>query len=263
MSKPNHQPVALVTGAGSGIGQEVAAALAATGHALALVGRREDALEATAARLAPGTPCLRIKADLSHEGEPGRVVNACVERFGRVDVLINNAGVGDLIPLAKTTPEDVERALKLNVLAPAALILACWPHFAAQHARGEPGGRIINVSSMASFDPFPGFFAYAASKAGLDLLTVSSAKEGQDLGIKAFSVNPGAVETPMLRRSFDEKTLPKGAALEPLVVAQIIMECAIGALDGRNGQRIPVLSEAAKAWYTSWAPAQRMPMPLP
>lgn len=256
------RPVAIVTGAGSGIGLATAQALAAAGFAVVLVGRRAAALDDAAAQLPGGTVCERLPADLATPGEPARVVAEAVARLGRLDVLVSNAGTGELIPVERTTPEDLERAWRINTLAPAALILAAWPVFLRQRGTRPVAGRIITVSSMASFDPFPGFFAYASSKAGADSLTVSAAKEGADAGIKAFSVNPGAVETPMLRRSFDTTQLPPDQTLPPSAVASVILQCATGSLDDRNGQRIPVLSAAARAWYDAWAPQQRLPPAL-
>jgi NAD(P)-dependent dehydrogenase (short-subunit alcohol dehydrogenase family) len=248
-----HAPSAILTGAGSGIGQAAAVALAAAGFRLVLVGRRAEALRATAAALPAGAEAIIHPADLTEPGAAAGVIAAAEARFGGVDALINNAGTGDLIPLEKTTPADVERAWRVNTFAPAALILAAWPALARRK------GRIINVSSMASFDPFPGFFAYASSKAGVDMLTISAAKEGAAAGIKAFSVNPGAVETPMLRKSFSEQTLPRDQTLKPEDVAGVIVQLAIGSMDDRNGQRVPVLSAAARAWYDQWAPQQRLP----
>ncbi len=256
------QPVAIVTGAGSGIGRATAAALGAAGFALALVGRRPDALRAVLAELPPGSAVHPVTADLTLADEPARVVREVMARFGRLDVLINNAGLGELIPLERTTPADVERAWRVNTLAPASLILASWPHFTTRRGPDGVSGRIVNVSSMASFDPFPGFFAYASSKAALDSLTLSAANEGAAVGIKVFSVNPGAVETPMLRQSFTPEQLPPDQTLRPDAVAAVIVQCATGALDDRSGQRIPVLSSAARAWYDAWAPQQRLPGPI-
>jgi NAD(P)-dependent dehydrogenase (short-subunit alcohol dehydrogenase family) len=256
-------PVALVTGAGSGIGRAVAEAFSAAGHAVVLVGRREDALRATQAALKPGTMALISVSDLSISGEAERIVQQAVHRLGRLDCLINNAGTGDLIPVERTTPADVERAWRINTLAPAALMLAAWPIFKRQAKPGTVAGRIITVSSMASFDPFPGFFAYASSKAAADSLTLSAAKEGNELGIKAFSINPGAVETPMLRKSFDTTTLPRDQTLDPSTVAEVILQCGLGSHDDRTGQRIPVLSPTARSWYDTWSAQQKLPGALP
>jgi NAD(P)-dependent dehydrogenase (short-subunit alcohol dehydrogenase family) len=110
----------------------------------------------------------------------------------------------------------------------------------------------VNVSSIATVDPFPGFFAYAASKAALNLMTASAAKEGANVGIRAFAVAPGAVETPMLRASFDAKAVPPEACLEPESVARVIVACATGLRDADSGRVIPVVPEAARQWLHGW-----------
>lgn len=255
--------VAIVTGAGSGIGRVSAIALSRDGHAVALVGRGRAALDATSAELAG--PALVLPLDLSIQGAAERVMAATLDRFGRLDVLVNNAGVGRPVSVAAMSPAEVEAVWRLNTFAPACLMLAAWPVFARQHAAGHvpPGPCIVNVSSMASFDPFPGFLAYAASKAALDSMTLSAAKEAADVGVRVFSVNPGAVETPMLRAAFDERAISRADTLDPTAVAEVICRCVRGDLNDRAGQRIPVLSPSAQAWYREWAPKQHAPACLP
>lgn len=257
--------VAVITGAGSGIGRATAIALSRLGYAVVLVGRREASLRETLAGSGSPNGLIHV-ADLGDPAAAAGVIAATMAKFGRVDVLVNNAGIGRAIPIAQTTIADVEEAWRVNTLGAAALILAAWPVFVRQH--GQPlwstrAGCIINVSSMASFDPFPGFFAYASSKAAMDLLTASAAKEGAAVGVRVFSVNPGAVETPMLRASFDEAMISRADTLDPAVVADVISACIRGDLDDRIGQRIPVLSHSAQAWYRDWSASHRMPTALP
>ena len=99
---------------------------------------------------------------------------------------------------------------------------------------------MVNVSSMATQDPFPGFFAYAASKAALNLMARSCATEGREHGIRAFAVAPGAVETDMLRAAFGEDVIPREQTLDPDTVARVIVECVTGERDAQNGDTIPV-----------------------
>jgi NAD(P)-dependent dehydrogenase (short-subunit alcohol dehydrogenase family) len=91
---------------------------------------------------------------------------------------------------------------------------------------------------MATTDPFPGFFIYAAAKAGVNLMAKSCAKEGREFGIRAFSVAPGAVETPMLRALFSEVQLPPEKCLSPDDVAKVVVECIAGERDTQNGETI-------------------------
>lgn len=247
MEPPTPARAALVTGAGSGIGQAVALALAKEGYALTLVGRRAGALQDTARACAPA-PAAVVPADLALPHAGRAAVLACLERFGRLDALVNNAGMGILRPLARTTPELLEESFRVNALAPALLVLHAWPCFERQRT-----GCVINISSMATFDPYPGFFAYAASKAAMNLQAASIAKEGAAIGVRAFAIAPGAVETPMLRASFDRGTVPPEHALDPAVVARLVVECLAGRLDHLNGRTIPILPDHDIPWYRRWA----------
>lgn len=252
--------VALVTGAGSGIGRCVAALLARAGWRLVIVGRTRAHLSETAALAGPDALIEVVGGDVSDPFQCGHAVARCVERFGRLDALVNNAGMGEATPIERHTPELIARTLNVNVLGPACLIRAAWSVFAQQRARDSASrGVVVNVSSMASFDPFPGFFAYGASKAALDMLTLTASREGESIGVRAFSVNPGAVETALLRSTFDESVVPPGAALEPDAVARVVVECIDGHHDALNGQRIPVLPASAASWYASARDGARWP----
>lgn len=230
-------PVACITGAGSGIGRAVARRLGDLGYALALVGRREEPLRETAALLPASAPNLILSADVSDTRAIGAAIDRTVEHFGRLDALVNNAGAAPLAPIDRTTPELLEECFRVNTLGPAAAIARAWPTFKAQRA-----GCIVNVSSMATADPFPGFFAYAAAKAGVNLMARSCAKEGKAFNIRAFAVAPGAVDTPMLRANFNEKTIPPSRCLSPDDVATVIVECIRGDRNACNGDTIFVPS---------------------
>ncbi len=237
MAQAKSRPVAVVTGAGSGIGRATALALAAQGHDLALAGRSRAPLEVAASLIGrsslKGATCLVVPTDMSDPGAVRRLIDETLARFGRLDVLVNNAGLAESASIAQTTPDLFRRTLDLNTLGPACAILAAWPTFIRQRR-----GCVVNVSSLASRDPFPGFFAYAASKAAVNLLARSCALEGREHGIRAFAVAPGAVETPMLRAIFDEQALPKARTLSPESVARVIVDCAMGGRDRENGETI-------------------------
>lgn len=235
----SQSPVAVVTGAGSGIGAQVASLLSERGFRLVLVGRRADRLHATGSRLKGES--LTIGADLSRLDQPAHVVQSALARYGRIDALVNNAGDAPNQPIEKHTPELIQTVFAVNAVAPASLIAAAWP---ALRKQATEAGRatIVNVSSMATVDPYPGFFAYAGAKAAVNLLARAAHNEGKRIGIRAFAVAPGAVETEMLRANFPEKVLPRSRTLEPGVVAAVIAACVLGERDAESGGVILVPS---------------------
>lgn len=237
---PSAPPVAIVTGAGSGIGRAACVLLAEAGHRLALVGRTETKLAATVehigARGGSAPDMLTVPADVSDAAQARSVVEMTMAQWGRVDALVNNAGAAPLRPIDETDEDLLYRTFAINTFAAAHLIAACWPVF-----RRQRGGRIVNVSSIATVDPFPGFFVYAASKAALESLTRSAAGEGHAIGVRAFSVVPGAVETEMLRAAFSERDLPRDRTLDPIDVARVIRDCVTGGRDEESGGAIRVV----------------------
>ena len=231
MQQQTDQPVALVTGAGSGVGASCALGLAEAGYRVCVVGRNSDRLAETLASM--HADCHSISADLSAPHQCQRVVDELIAHFGRVDVLVNNAGFAAQVPIEETTEELMRTALDTNLLGPMCLISSLWSHF-----REQGGGCVVNISSLASSDPFPGFLAYAASKSGLDSLTRSILAERPDPSIRAFTINLAAVETPMLRSMFDHEVVPPEACLQPDEVARFVVECVQGDHDDRQGESI-------------------------
>jgi len=232
-------PVSIVTGAGSGIGRATARLLVQAGHHVVLVGRTEQKLAETvdAVRgIGPGDMML-IAADVADSTQAAAIVEQTIERFGRVDNLVNGAGVAPMVPIERTTEEILEQCFFINTFGPAFLITQCWPHFKTQKS-----GCVVNISTIGVMDPFPGFFAYAASKAALDSFTRSVAREGHSSNIRAFCVNPGCVETEILRKNFSHKVIPPERALKPDAVAQVILECIQGTQDEHHGKSIPLPS---------------------
>lgn len=240
-SGPVPSPVAIVTGAGSGIGRATAVALGREGFDVVLVGRRAEALEATGALLPGECAHVCVPLDVADPHSAHVMVTSCLGRFGRLDVLVNNAGMAALMPIDRTSPETIERVFMTNAVGPACAIARAWTVFKRQHAEGRVGrvGHcVVNVSTYGTSDPFPGFFAYASSKASLNLMARSCAKEGKAIGVRAFAVAPGAVETPMLRGLFSESALPPSKCLTPEDVAAEIVACVEGERDERNGETI-------------------------
>ncbi|MFO0895479.1 MAG: SDR family oxidoreductase [Phycisphaerales bacterium] len=226
--------VTIITGAGSGIGRATAEMLAPLGHALVLVGRTEaKLLDTLDAVRDSGADAMVATADLQDAEHAAAVVHQAMERFDRIDAIVNSAGVAPLLPIEKTTEEVLEETFRINAFGPAFLIVQAWPIF-----RRQKSGCVVNVSTLGTSDPFPGFFAYAASKSALDSFTRSCAREGRSIGVRAFCVNPGAVETPLLRKNFPAHVLPPERALKPEAVAEVIVECIAGKRDHEHGRTI-------------------------
>lgn len=224
-------PVAAITGAGSGIGRATAVALAQQGWRLVIMGRTRERLTDTASHCP--TDVEVVGGDAGGAAQCAHLVARAVERFGRLDALVNNAGAAPLASIDQSTPDLIDAAFRINALAPAYAIHAAWPVFVRQQS-----GCIVNVSTLGTLDPFPGFFAYAAAKASVNLMARSCAIEGRRYNIRAFAVAPGAVETDMLRANFSDKALPASRCLQPAQVARVIVECILGKRDDDIGNVI-------------------------
>ena len=181
----------LITGAGSGIGRAAAVAFAREGARVALVGRRAALLEETA-RLIEAGHVQCIEADIARAGEPARIFATVTKVFGRLDVLVNNAGVFLRKTLPETTDEDLSAAYRTNVIAPAALTREALPLLVASR------GAIVNVSSTAARVAKPALSAYSSSKLALEQLTRSLAVELGPSGVRVNCVAPGMTATEMI-----------------------------------------------------------------
>lgn len=182
-------PVALVTGASSGIGRSIAVALAADGSDLVVVARRRDRLEELAAELqaAHGVKVEVLVADMSDPDELALVEDRL--RAG-VDLLVNNAGVGGQGPFADIPLDRQDRQIRLNVLAPVRLT-----HAALEHMLAQGRGGILNVSSIAGLQPMPYVATYAATKAYLSTFTVALHEEVRGRGVSVTNLLPGFTTT--------------------------------------------------------------------
>ncbi|MGH3238920.1 MAG: SDR family NAD(P)-dependent oxidoreductase [Spirillospora sp.] len=229
--------VVIVTGAGSGIGRATAHLFATAGARVLGVGRREDALDATAA----DHPEIAVHpADLRTPTASPEVVDAAITRWGRLDVLVNNAGATSLMPLAETTSDAITALFALNVTAPSLLASAALPHLR------QTGGTIVNVSSTYGHRPLPGAAHYAASKAALEHLTRSWALELAADGVRVNAVAPGPTESEAL----------SAAGLPDATVEQIKKEEAARIPLGRRGDPSEVatwilrLADPRTTWLT-------------
>ena len=194
-----HPPCAVVTGAATGIGRATAHALARDGYALALVGRRAEPLEQLAAELrASGGDAIAAPADVTSSEQAAAAVGATVERFGGIDVLVNNAGVGDSAPLLDESLERWEETLRINLTGAFLTTQLALPHLL------ERRGNVVNVSSVNGVLAGPGWTSYCVSKAGLIMLAKCVANDYGRQGVRANAVCPGWVRTPMGDDDMDE-----------------------------------------------------------
>jgi NAD(P)-dependent dehydrogenase (short-subunit alcohol dehydrogenase family) len=188
MSNRLEKQVALVTGGSTGIGAAVARELAEAGAHVVITGRHEETLRSSAAQHAN---ISFIVADVSKAADARRTIDAVRERHGRLDTLVNNAGIAAAVPLADATPEHVREVLDVNVHGLIELTRLALPLLRASK------GNIINVASVLADQPFANMSVYSASKAAVVALTRSWAQELAADGIRVNVVSPGPIETPI------------------------------------------------------------------
>lgn len=225
--------VCIVTGGGRGIGRATARRLCGAGASVFVVSRTLRELEETASacQSGPGS-CTPIVADVTLPASVQGLVRDVLAKVGRLDALVNNAGVAPLAPIDQMHDADFERLIDVNVRAVFHGCRAAWP--ALQRA----GGTIVNISSLAADDPFPGFAAYGGTKAFVNTFSRALAGEGKPFGIKVFAVAPGAVETEMLRGPFPD--FPAEQTLDPDHVAAVVEWCLDPRCTYASGETIRV-----------------------
>lgn len=210
--------VAIITGAGRGIGRAVALELAQTGFSLCLAARTREQLEETRALTGlPPERALIVLLDLADLDAPDSLLDTALECYGRIDVLVNNAGwAPPRTPLTKTRAEDQDRMLAVNLRAPIALT-----RMAAIRMTAQGSGAIINIASAAARKMPAGEAVYAATKAGLVAFTHASFGELRQHGVKLAIVTPGLVDTALIPNN---KRLDRNAMLSPADVAKAVMQ---------------------------------------
>lgn len=236
--------VIIVTGGSSGIGLAAARSFAAAGAKVVITGRRSPPLEAAVSEC-PNLAAL--VADVSVPEDVVRTIGHTVDTFGRLDVLVNNAGAGAILPLADVTAERIEDIFAVNVVGPSLLAAAALPYLEASK------GSIVNVSSTYGHRPIAGVSHYAASKAALEQLTRCWALELAPLGIRVNSVAAGPTEsgalTGMMGLSADQaeaiktherERIPLKRRGDPDDVARWILSLADSAAAWVTGQVIAV-----------------------
>lgn len=218
--------VALVTGASSGIGEAAALALAAAGASVAVSGRRKERLDSLVERIeAAGAVGLALPGDVSIEADASKSVEDTVARFGRIDILINSAGVNEAGGIETLPLEQWRRVIDINLMGTIYVCRAAFPHMKAQGA-----GDIVNISSTAGRRSGWRFASYSTSKFGLTGFTEALRQEGGQVGIRVAIVEPGATATdiassitdPIWREAIQQHT-HKDGAMEPSDIVDGIM----------------------------------------
>ena len=196
--------VGLITGASRGLGAELAGFLAKRGYDLVLTARGSEGLRATALPLENyGGRIVALAGDISDPEHRTRLAQAA-DSLGGMDLLVNNAsnlGLSPLPPLAEYSLDAIERVFEVNLIAPVGLVQATLPLLRKR------GGLVINISSDAAGGGYPGWGAYGASKAALDLVSLTLAGELRDDGVAVVNVDPGDMRTQMHQDAFSAEDI--------------------------------------------------------
>jgi glucose 1-dehydrogenase len=226
---PLQNKVAIVTGGNSGIGKAIALGLARAGANIVIDYISDpaatDALET--AIVALGERAIGVDADVSRVEQLQTLIDAAVNQFGRVDVMVNNAGVETRTSVLDTTEEQYERVLSINLKS----AFFGTQLAARQMIRQGGGGRIVNITSVHEDWPMPGNTAYCLSKGGMRMLTRTAGVELAPHGICVVGVGPGAVATPINAATMKDPTLlaklnaaiPLGRLAQPEEIANVVV----------------------------------------
>ncbi len=186
--------VAIITGGGRGIGRAISVGLGAAGCSVVVTSRSEDACRSAAAEIeAAGGTAEAVAADVGRAEDRVRLIDAAVARFGRLDVLVNNAGILKPHHTVKVTEVELDELIAVNLKGPVFLAQQALPHLEA-----DGGGSIINLSALGAFQPMAGIGAYCAVKAAMVNWTSTMAKEWTSRGVRVNTLVPGPVATDMI-----------------------------------------------------------------
>ncbi|HEY4691295.1 MAG TPA: SDR family oxidoreductase [Anaerolineae bacterium] len=208
--------VVLITGGSRGLGKVLARVFAAEGARVAIAARNAEMLESARREIeAAGGAVLALTADMTRQADIERVVASAIDRFGRIDVLINNAGTLGPTPrpaLLNTDPDALLETFRTNTVGPLRVTQTVLPHMIRQGR-----GLVINVTSDAARGAYPEWGAYGASKAALELIGLTWAAELQGTGVRVVNVDPGDLQTDMQQAAFpgediSDRALPETAA---------------------------------------------------
>jgi NAD(P)-dependent dehydrogenase (short-subunit alcohol dehydrogenase family) len=250
--------VALVTGASRGIGKAIARALAREGAKVALCSRNADAVRMAGDEISPGDGrALGFRADVTNAADVRNLVQAIVARWGRIHILVNNAGINARIPIASDDDTGWRAVLDSTVLGAYYVTREVLRHMPERNSpdASSPGGRIINLSSILGRFGAPGYTAYCTAKHGIIGFTRALALEVADRGITVNAICPGWVETDMADRGMRETAAVMGMTkeefrrqaldavpikriLDPQEIADLVVYLASDAASGMIGQAI-------------------------
>lgn len=207
---------ALVTGGSKGIGRAICLALAKEGANVIIAARNENEIKETVDKLkAMGSKALAIRADMRSEEDVRRLISMTIDKCGRLDILINNAGVAYKKRLEETTLEEYEKIMDTNLKG----VFLCTK-YAIPYLRESKNGKIINISSIGGLHGLQDFSVYCASKFGVNGITESIVAELEGK-IKVYAICPGAVDTDMYRSIYSERP-----PLKPEHIAEKVLELA-------------------------------------
>ena len=225
MSEP--LKVALVTGAGTGVGRQAALALLREGYGVALAGRRIEPLEQTVRDAGEAqSRALAVSADVTDPDSVRRLFDAVKARFGRLDVLFNNAGTGaPAVPIETLPFEKWQEVLAINLTG----VFLCTQQAVKMMKEQDPqGGRIINNGSLSSHTPRPHSAPYTATKHAVTGMTKSTALDGRPFNIACGQIDIGNASTPMTKRMADGVLQPDGSKRpEPTIDAEHIARAVV------------------------------------
>ena len=209
MSENIEGKVVVITGASSGLGEATARHLAAQGAKLVLAARRTDRLQSLATELNLGAGAA-VATDVTDAAQVKALVDGAVAAHGRVDVILNNAGLMPHSPLERVKIDDWDRMIDVNLKGVLYGIAAVLPHMTRQKS-GQKSGHIINVSSVAGHKVRPGSAVYAATKAAVRMLSEGLRQEVKPYNIRTTIISPGAVQSE-LPQSINEADVARGVA---------------------------------------------------
>jgi len=242
--------VAAVTGASSGIGRECALAFAREGARVAVCARRIERLESLAELIrAAGGEALVMAADVADEAQVRRFVNGTLERFGRLDVLVNNAGSGVRGRVEETPAADFERLMRVNYLS---TVYGCQAALPIMRRQGS--GVIINVSSIVGHRSLPGGAAYAATKAAQISLTESLRVELRGSGVHACSVHPIGTATEFAAAAALASNGRPGGPMGPQQTAQEVARAIVACAKRPRPEVYPYPASRVAVWINALAP---------
>ena len=210
--------VAIVTGASRGIGRAIAVMLGRQGVKVAAAARTERDLLAVCEEIeSVGGEAVSVRTDMMSEGDVKRLVRAAVERFGKLDIVINNAGIGVFVPLEETATADWDRTMAVNVRGPFMLCREAIPHL----KQSGNGAWIINICSVVGVKGYVNQSAYTASKHALLGMTKVLAQEVKQHGIRVHAVCPGGVDTGLVADARPD--LDRSVLMKPDEIAEIVL----------------------------------------